>query len=265
MNWSRAQNFSLRDTQLDYGIVAGLGVSLVLVLFGVALSGKASNFIDPMSLFVVLGGTFGATLVHFSTYDLRQALHALRDVLVRDPSHPSERIEYIVTLAQSVRASGLLVLERESESTRDPFLKRGLQLTVDGQSEADVKRILETEMRVFYERAGRAAQVFQILGNYAPALGLIGTLIGLIQMLGGLDNPATVGPAMSLALVTTLYGAVLANLVFLPFAGKLRNHNDEESLVRAITLEGLLALGRQENPIIIEQRLQSFLPLAKAR
>jgi chemotaxis protein MotA len=138
----------------------------------------------------------------------------------------------------------------------------GLEISADGQPAEDIKRILETELITSNERAGRVVQVFQTLGQFAPAMGLIGTLVGLIQMLAVLDKPGSIGPAMSIALLTTLYGAVLANLVFIPIAGKLRNRCAEEALVKALTIEGVLSLGRQESAIVVEQRLRSYLPLA---
>lgn len=253
------------ERRFDRAVLSGLALSFLLIGAGIFISGHGWNFIDPTALLIVFGGTFGVTLIHFPVYDLQQSWQAFQGVLFFKLYHPMERIDYLVDLAQKVRRDGLLALESEAQRVDDPFLKRAMELTVDGQQDQDVKRVLETEMRASNDRASRAIQVFQTMGTTAPALGLIGTLIGLIQMLSSLENPATVGPAMSVALVTTLYGAILANLVFLPTAGKLKNRNDEESLVKAITLEGVLAIGRQENPMVVEQRLQSYLPLGNER
>lgn len=247
--------------QIDRNAMAGLLIAAVLIAAGIGISGRAGNFLDLAGFLVVLGGTIGTTLVQFSPADLSRAWRSLKGALLVRHYFPSERIEYMVNLAVKVRAHGILILEREAKHCDDPFLKRAFELTADGQQHEDIRRILETEMRTSHERSSRAVQVFQTMGNYAPAFGLIGTLIGLIQMLGTLSNPESVGPAMSLALVTTLYGAILANLVFLPFAGKLKNRDEEELLIKAITIEGVLSLGRQENPIVLEQRLQSFVPL----
>ena len=248
--------------EIDRGIVIGIAVSFFLISVGVAYGGSALNFIDPQGLLIVMGGTIGGTMVNYSVYDLRQAWLAFKTILFTKAEHAPERIGHLVGLSHLVRQNGLLVLEREARSTDDTFLRKALELTVDGQQTADVRRILETEMRTSNDRSARAISVFETMGNYAPAMGLIGTLIGLIRMLTSLDNPATVGPAMSVALVATFYGAVLANLVFLPIAGKLKNRNEEQALVKAITIEGITSLGKQENPIVIEQRLQSFLPLS---
>ena len=256
------ESLSVNDRQYDRVVLSGIALCVVLIFLGVLIGGKILNFLHIPSICIVLGGTFGATLIHYPMYDLRHAWQAFKEILFVKRYHASERIEYLVELAARVRKDGILILESSAARSDDRFLARACELTVDGQSQADIKRVLETEMRSSNDRAQRAIQVFQTMATYAPALGLIGTLIGLIQMLGSLDNPAAVGPAMSLALLTTLYGALMANLVFLPTAGKLKNRNDEESLVKAITLEGILSIGNQENPIVVEQRLLSFLPLS---
>jgi chemotaxis protein MotA len=154
------------------------------------------------------------------------------------------------------------MLESEAAATPDSFLRLGLEVTVDGQKPEDVKRILQNEMRVANERSWRSVQVWETMGNFAPAMGLIGTLIGLIQMLGALQDAATVGPAMSLALVATLYGAVSANLLFFPIAGKLRHAAHEKSQIKEVTLEALISIASSESPVMLEQRLQSFTSLA---
>lgn len=253
--WSRT------DRELDRGIVAGLAISIVLIALGVVASGKVLSFLDAGSILIVVGGTIGATLVHFAPSDLRYAALELREALFTHNAHPSQRIVALTEYAQSLKRNGPLVLEREARSVIDPFLRKALELTVDGQAEEDIRRILETEIQSSNEQSYRAVQVFQTMGNYAPAMGLIGTLIGLIQMLGSLENPAAVGPAMSVALLTTFYGAILANLFFLPVAGKIRNRSEEEAVVKAITVEGAVSLRREENTIVLEQRLRSFIPL----
>jgi len=252
------------EGEIDRGVISGLGLALGFLIFTLAAGGAGLNFISPMSALLVLGGTFGATLVNFSFADMSHAWKAFKEMLFVRSYNPMERISYLVWLAHAVRREGLLVLEAEAERTQDRFLRNALNLTVDAQDPAEIKRLLETEMRTSYDRSVRAVQVFETLGTYAPAFGLIGTLIGLIQMLSALENPATVGPAMGLALVTTFYGALLANLLFLPIAGKLKNRCEAEAMVCAITIEGVLGLGKQENPIVVEQKLQSFIPIAAA-
>jgi chemotaxis protein MotA len=262
---TKVQNF---DTQFaseerpyDRGIIIGASISFLLIVVGLIAGGKLSAAFNPMSWLIVLGGTFGATLVQYSWYDIKHGWDCFRKALMTLDLHPRERISYIVNLSHAVRQNGLLILEDEAHRTYDPFLKLALELTVDGQPAADIKRILETEMRASQDKAHRGSNIFQTMGTYAPALGLIGTIIGMMQMLGDMQNASNIGPAMAIALTTTLYGAILSNLLFLPIAGKLRNHIDEELLVKAITIEGILAVGRQENASMVEQKLQGFLPL----
>ncbi len=252
---------SAGESNLDRGVVAGLSLSALMIILGMLMgSGGVLNFVDISSVLIVFGGTLGATLVNFSPGDMIYAWEAFKSVLLKRPNSPTGRIRYMVDLSHAVRTRGRVgALEGEAGITKDAFLKLAMEMTVDGQASTEVQRILETEMRIANDRAFRAVQVFETMGNYAPALGLIGTVIGLIQMLGALGDPSRVGPAMATALVTTFYGAIAANLVFLPVAGKLRNRAEEEALVKAITIEGMIGVGNEENPLVIEQRLQSFI------
>jgi chemotaxis protein MotA len=175
---------------------------------------------------------------------------------------PTDRISYLVDLSRRVKEQGVLILEQEASLTADPFLRLGLELTVDGQAPDEIARILQREMRTSNDQAWRSVQVWETMGNFAPAMGLIGTLIGLIHMLGSLQDASAVGPAMSLALVATLYGSVAANLFFFPLSGKLRVVAQEREFSKDITLEGLLSVARLENPLMLEQRLQSFVTIA---
>jgi chemotaxis protein MotA len=177
-------------------------------------------------------------------------------------STPQERIEYLMALSQQVKERGILILEEHATEGNDDFLRLGLTLVVDGHNVEEARRILTTEMRTSTDQAWRSVQVWETMGNFAPAMGLIGTLIGLIQMLGALQDPTTVGPAMSMALVATLYGSISANLIFFPIAGKLRLLAHEREQSKHITLEGLMSIAQRENPMILEQRLRGFASLA---
>lgn len=249
-----------REQPLDRSALWGVGLCVLLLALGVLGSGQGANFIDIPSFLLVLGGTLGAGLVHFSLPDLRAAGRALREILIEKTYSPLGRIEFFVTLSGVVRRDGFLTLEREARGCRDPFLRRALEMSVDGQSTEDIRRTLEIESRRAADLAWRSIQVFETLGNYAPAMGLIGTIIGLIQMLGELGDPTKVGPSMALALLTTFYGALMANMLFLPVAGKLRNRAEEEAVLRSVTIEGIVSIANRDNTIVVEQRLQSFLP-----
>lgn len=243
-------------------VIVGLCISGALVLFGALIGGNPLSFISAEGLLLVLGGTLSSTLIQFSIRDIRNAGIAARGVLFQSGEGPLERMGYLITLSRRVKEQGVLILEDESAMAMDPFLRLGLELTVDGQSPDEIRRILQNEMRTSNDQAWRSVQVWETMGNFAPAMGLIGTLIGLIHMLSSLQDAAAVGPAMSLALVATLYGSVAANLLFFPMAGKLRIVAQERELAKDITLEGLISVARSESPLLLEQRLQSFISVA---
>lgn len=247
---------------INTSLLVGISLSCGLVALGALSGGDPLRFISFEGLFLVLGGTIASTLIQFSTQDIRSAFNAARSALFLPDEQPMDRITYLVGLSRRVKEQGMLILEDESARTLDPFLRLGLDLTVDGQSPEEINRILQREMRTSNEQSWRSVQVWETMGNFAPAMGLIGTLIGLIHMLGSLQDASTVGPAMSLALVATLYGSVAANLFFFPLAGKLRIVAQERELSKDITLEGLISIGRTESPLVLEQRLQSFIVVA---
>jgi chemotaxis protein MotA len=153
----------------------------------------------------------------------------------------------------------LMFLERESKRIHDKFLKLALEMAVDGYQPEDIRHVLQSDLDVSYSEANRAVTIFESFGAYAPAMGLIGTLLGLIGLLGELGNPSALGASMGVALLSTLYGAVLSNMFFLPLAGRIETRSQEEIHVKQITLEGAVCLARQESPIIVGQRLGTFL------
>lgn len=242
-------------------ILSGLAFAGLLLVFAAFSGGSPVRFLNAEGLLLVLGGTLSSTLIQFSLSDVRSALSAGRAAIFQELPEPRERMEYLLGLSRQVKEQGILTIEEEAAGTSDEFLRLGLNLVVDGQAIDDIKRILTTEMQSSTEQAWRSVQVWETMGNFAPAMGLIGTLIGLIQMLGSLQDAGTVGPSMAMALVATLYGSVSANLFFFPMAGKLRLLAQEREQCKNITLEGLTSIARLENPIMLEQRLQSFAAL----
>ena len=153
-----------------------------------------------------------------------------------------------------------MALESKINEMNDEFMKKGMQLSVDGLEPGAIKEILETEIDAIQERHKLGAEIFTTLGTFAPALGMIGTLIGLVQMLQTMSDPSTIGPAMAVALLTTFYGAIMANILFLPIAGKLRNRSSEEVMLKDLITEGVISIAKGENPRVIEQKLNAYLP-----
>jgi chemotaxis protein MotA len=247
---------------VNMSLVVGLSLALGLVVLGAVIGGNPMTFLSLEGIVLVLGGTAASVLIQFSMRDLRGALEAAQSVLFIPHEQPGDRISYVLDLSRRVRDQGVLTLEHEARLTADPFMRLGLELTVDGQAPDEIARILQREMRTSNDQAWRSVQVWETMGNFAPAMGLIGTLIGLIHMLGSLQDASTVGPAMSLALVATLYGSVAANLLFFPMAGKLRVVAQERELSKDITVEALVSVARSESPLLLEQRLQSYVSMA---
>ncbi|RMD84608.1 MAG: motility protein A [Candidatus Dadabacteria bacterium] len=254
------ENIAFREAKLDSTMLIGVGLGFVLVLLAVMIGGDPLSFINPFGFVFVLGGTITAVMIQFSLPQLRESWSALKSAMFREEHSSLERILYFVEMARRVKDEGLLILDREALVVRDPYLAKALEITVDGASEEDIRRILETEMRFSSERKRRCVQVLETMAAYAPAFGLIGTIIGLSNLLGNLPDSASLGGDMAVALMTTFYGALLANLVFLPIAGKLKLRSEEDALIKVITIEGVLCLARGENAIFVEQKLQSFLP-----
>ncbi len=151
-------------------------------------------------------------------------------------------------------------MESELEGMDDAFLKKGVQLSIDGLEPAEISNLLEVEMDFIKSRHQLGAEIFTTMGTYAPAMGMIGTLIGLVQMLQNMDDPSTIGPAMAVALLTTFYGSVMANIICMPIAGKLRTRSKEEMLLKEMTVAGIISLSNGDNPRVLEQKLHAFVP-----
>ncbi len=244
----------------DRGTLLGIFTAFGLLALAIFLGKGAGVFLDFQSLLIVLGGTFGATLINFPLEDLLRAGGLVRTAFFPNRHSGEYRLRRILELSERVRQEGPMSLQVEIAREPDPFFRKAMELVADALPPDDIRRILEIELTFLVDRHRRGAQLFSTMGNIAPAMGLLGTIIGLIQMLKSLDDPASIGPSMAIALVTAFYGSVLANLLFLPIAGKLRNRSEEESLIREMTIEGMVNIARAMNPRILEESLQSFLP-----
>lgn len=245
--------------KIDRHIAGGMILGLTFFALAAFLTGGVVNFFSISALFVVLGGTIAAALVQFSEEVFRAARREFLQVLF-PVSAPSlrERYGYLERLSRLVKERGLIVLDHESQKTSDPFLRLALELSSDRTAPEKIQRILSHEMATTYQRRMQVVALFESMATIAPAMGLVGTIIGLVNMFDSLGDISGVGQSLSVALLTTLYGAVLSHLVFGPLAGKLRDREEEFARLKRLTLEGVLSLSQEENPILFEQRLRSF-------
>ena len=248
---------------MDIATLIGLATAFGLVVMAIHLGGSLASFADPTSALIVLGGTLGATLINYPFAQVVRAINVGMKTFFSRLMPPQPLITQIVGFAQVVRRNGILALESHLEEVHDPFLSRALQMAIDGQEPEVIADLLYTEIDKISERHALGAEVFSAMGSYAPAFGMIGTLVGLVLMLQNLDDPSTIGPSMSVALITTFYGAILANALFLPMAGKLRTLSKQEMLTYEIITTGMQSLVAGENPHLLEQRLRGFLPASQ--
>lgn len=243
---------------MDPATLIGLVTAIGLVLFGILSGGSLLIFWDSASCAIVVGGTIGVTLISYPLKDVLGVIPVVKNIFLYSLQSAAELITSLVDLSAKTRKGGVLSIEPEIKNIKDKFFAKGLQMLVDGIEINSIRSVLEKEIDYVSERHRLGADIFMTLATFAPALGMIGTLIGLVQMLQKLDDPSKIGPAMAIALITTFYGALMANLLFLPIAGKLKKRSKEEMLVKELILEGVLSIASGENPRVMEQKLQVF-------
>ncbi|KAF1076471.1 motility protein A [Halodesulfovibrio sp. MK-HDV] len=243
---------------MDLATVLGIVISFGLVLSAIMMGGSLLIFVSVPSLLIVMGGTIGATLVNYPLKRVVSVISVFKKTLFAQDLSPQETIDQFKDYADRARREGILSLEPIISGIEDPYLKKGLQLTVDGLEPQAIQEILESEIANTEARHSDGQDILKSFGEYAPALGMIGTVIGLVQMLQTMSDPSSIGPAMAVALITTFYGACLANLVFIPMAGKLKSRSNSEIRIKEMQLEGVLAISRGENPRIIQEKLSCF-------
>lgn len=247
---------------MDIASLAGMLLGVVMFLFGVFSSGGASglfNMFDFPSIIITLGGSISGTLASNKLQDFIAGLKSITLTFKEVPQDPAAVIRNIIDLSNTARKEGLLALEEAANGIEDEFLKKGIMLVVDGTDPELVRGIMETDLGCIEQRHKKSIAVWEKWGELGPAWGMIGTLIGLINMLKTLSDVSTVGPNMSVALVTTLYGSIIANWLCAPTAAKLTVNNDTEIMLKEVTVEGLLSIQAGENPRVIEEKLKSFL------
>ncbi|MFG6148248.1 flagellar motor protein MotP [Halobacillus sp. B23F22_1] len=246
----------------DFLTPIGITLGFIMVMFGILTNAGldgVTSFIQVSSIVIVLGGLIAALLVNFNVNEVKLTFRVVREAFKKSDMNIKELIQLFVRLSERARREGLLALEAELEEVEDPYIKKGILLAVDGIEPEVINDILSAEITALEERHYKGRTIIEKAGEFAPAWGMIGTLIGLVLMLQSLTDPETLGPKMAVALLTTLYGTLLANLVFLPMAGKLANKTDEEIFAKQVIIEGVIGVQSGQNPKLLEEKLSAFL------
>jgi chemotaxis protein MotA len=248
----------------DYSTILGILFGMAMVLAAITFQGDIKRFGDLASVLIVIGGTFAVTIASFSWHEMGDLIKSLKSTVFTKIRNSQKVAEFVLTVAEHGKKKGILGLqEMEEEIEEGSLLEKGIRLLVDGNTIQEVEKVIRQDIESAVERNRRSATMLRRASELAPAMGLIGTLIGLVQMLGALDNPANIGPFMALALLTTLYGALLAYMVLTPLASKIERNSDEELLINKIYLLSIMSIGHQENPRKLERMVNSVLPPAK--
>lgn len=245
---------------MDIATLIGLVLGAALVLMAILLGGDLMAYVNLPSVLIVVGGGFAATMASTPLKKFLQMPNVLKKTLFSKTMDILTLIRQIVELAEVARRDGILALEGMVEDMDDDFLISGIQMAVDGTDPEIIQTIMETELENLLERHETGKNMFASLGRYAPAFGMIGTLIGLVAMLSNMDDPSKIGAGMAAALLTTLYGALLANILFLPLADKLALRSAEEALTKTIVIQGVMTIQSGDNPRAVESKLMTFLP-----
>ena len=244
----------------------GIGLACAGLLMGAMMEGsQIGSFIDPAAILIVFGGTLGATLASTSLESIKRIPGLYRRAMSATHHDMSGRVDLLVSLAEKARREGLLALESGVADLDDGFTRKGLQLVVDGTEPELILQVLENEIDGASGRAAADRAIFEKAGGFAPTMGILGTVLGLVHVLQNLDQPATLGPAISGAFIATLYGVASANVVFLPVASKLHHIADAETSLRELTIEGLLAIQAGDNPRVVADKLEAFVPPEERR
>jgi chemotaxis protein MotA len=244
---------------MDFGSFVGIISGLSLIFSAIFLGGEFLSFINIPGLMIVVGGTVASTLLTFEFKHVVTAFKSAALVFLSKRDNPNDAVETMIKLCKISRQQGILALS--DVKTESGFLKKACGLIADGSEEATIRAALETEIDYLKMRHYNIQDVFKKMGTYAPAFGMLGTLIGLIQMLTQLANPETIGPAMAVALLTTFYGSLISTLFCLPIAGKLKSRTVNEVMNLEIMLEGSVSILNNDNPLIVYEKLSSFIPL----
>ncbi|MDJ0685611.1 MAG: MotA/TolQ/ExbB proton channel family protein [Alphaproteobacteria bacterium] len=248
----------------DLATVLGIVVAIGLVLTAIILGGSPGSFVDGPAMLIVFGGTFGITTACFSLRDMWAAFKDVGGAIFRSHQDGKQAAMQMLQVAQVARYRGILSIQSYLPALENlPMLVQGLNMVIDGSAGDEVERILQREVQAQTQRLSRSISILRKAAELSPAMGLIGTLVGLVQMLGNLEDPSTIGPSMAVALLTTFYGACLANLVFNPLASKIERNGAEDMIVNHLCVMACASVGRQENPRRLEMLFNTLLPPAQ--
>ena len=244
---------------MDKSSIAGIALALGGILLGLTLEGgKLTQILQPTAAMIVLGGTMGAVMLQFPLKVVFAAFRRLGYVFVDPSQDPRELIGEIVTYANKARKGGIVSLDAELETIRNPFLKKSLMLAVDGTEPQEIRKMMELELDNQAEHEEHIPRVFESAGGFSPTIGIIGAVLGLIQVMQHLDDISEVGKGIAVAFVATIYGVGMANIFFLPCAGKIKLRVRQEQIQREMTLEGVISIVEGMNPRMIETKLMGF-------
>lgn len=249
------------QSRTDISTALGILGTFALILYAIMIGSSLTAFFDLPALLIVVGGTFAITTASFSIPEMMRAQLLVIRTIFYSAESPSKASIRLLELAEDARKNGLISLQSVVNAGRDnPFFLKGLGLIVDGTEPEAVEKIMKQDIAAMADRHAKGANILRKSSEIAPAMGLIGTLIGLVQMLGNLNDPTSIGPAMAIALLTTLYGAMLAYIVFAPLASKLERNSREEVLLHALYVKGMYSIGKKENPRRMEMIFNTILP-----
>lgn len=243
------------DIATIIGILLGFGV----VVGAIAVGTGKELFLNIPSLAITMGGMLCSTLIHFSLPQFLSIFSIIKKTIVAKIPPASEVIQQMINYAAINRRDGALALEQEIRKIDDLFFIKGMQMLIDGQEPENIRELMELDVQYVQERHGTGKQILEFMGAAAPAFGMIGTLIGLVQMLADLSDPSGIGAGMATALITTFYGAFAANLIFIPLAGKLGIYSKAEVTSKEMIIEGVCAIAKGENPTIVREKMQTFV------
>ena len=246
---------------MDLATIIGLSMGFLAVFGGAVLEGlHLTALVQPTAAIIVLGGTFGATFVSFPLPGVIKAFKDLGKVIFMPSAKPEGLIKDMIGYAAKARRNGLISLEQEAQTIKDPFTKRGISMVVDGIDPQKLREALEIEIDSYEEHEKESAEFFESAGGFAPTIGIIGAVLGLIHVMNNLSDTSKLGGGIAVAFVATIYGLMTANIICLPFATKLKGRVKAECHRRRMVLEGLIAIQNGENPHFIEQKLGAFIP-----